>query len=293
MLLKNVSNRLIHNRIINNNNMKILRYFSTNNDNIILVNKNVNNNSNIASITLNRIDGKNSLSNNMLNELKKAIDNVNNDNNIRVLILNSTVPGIFCAGADLKERAKMPTNQVEEFVTKLRNTFNDFANLPFPTIALIEGAALGGGLELALACDIRIASNKAILGLPETSLAIIPGAGGTQRLPRLIGIGKAKELIYLSKRLTAAEALSIGLVNECIESDASLNKAFEIASIIAEKGPIAQKMAKLAIDKGIHMDINEALIHEKKCYNGVINTSDRTEGLLAFNEKRKPVYRNM
>jgi len=266
------------------------RRYLSNDDSVIIVNKNIEN-TNVASITLNRIDGKNSFSSGMLNELKNAIDAVSTDKSIRALILKSTVQGVFCAGADLKERATMPIDQVEEFVSKLRNTFTDFENLPFPTIAAIEGVALGGGLELALACDIRVASHKAILGLPETSLAIIPGAGGTQRLPRLVGIAKAKELIFLSKRLTALEALSIGLVTECVESDVS-KKAFEMAVSIAEKGPIAQRMAKLAIDKGIHMNINEALIHEKKCYNGVIHTQDRIEGLLSFKEKRKPNYQN-
>jgi methylglutaconyl-CoA hydratase len=287
MMIQNYRRILVNsNRCVNNS---IRRYLSTS-DNIILLNKC--NNTNIATISLNRFDGKNSLSNKMINELKNAIDNVNVDNNIRALILTSTVQGIFCAGADLKERLTMPDDQVEEFVSKLRSTFTDIENLPFPTIAAIEGVALGGGLELALACDIRIGGSKAILGLPETSLAIIPGAGGTQRLPRLLGIAKAKELIFLSKRLTAADALSIGLINEMVESENVLKKATEIAKEISEKGPIAQRMAKLAIDKGIHMSMNDALIHEKKCYSGVVKTHDRKEGLLAFKEKRKPIYLN-
>lgn len=278
--IRTSNRRLLSNNSSNNNN----------NENIILVNKC--NNTQIATISLNRIDGKNSLSDKMISELKKAIDSITVDSSIRALILNSTVQGIFCAGADLKERLIMPDDQVEEFVSKLRSTFTDIENLPFPTIAAIEGVALGGGLELALACDIRIAGSKAILGLPETSLAIIPGAGGTQRLPRLLGTAKAKELIFLSKRLTAAEALSIGLITEMVEADSVFKKATEIAEQIAEKGPIAQRMAKLAIDKGIHMDMNTALLHEKKCYSGVIKTLDRKEGLLAFKEKRKPKYLN-
>ena len=184
----------------------------------------------------------------------------------------------------------MPDDEVGAFVSSLRDSFTRIAQLPIPTIAVIDGVALGGGLELALACDIRLASEKALLGLPETSLAIIPGAGGTQRLTRLLGPSKAKELIFLSSRLSGKEAEQIGLVNFFAESATLSQRAEEIASTIIEKGPIAQKMAKKAIDSGIEVDLASGLEIEKQCYSQVIYTKDRKEGLLSFTEKRKPLY---
>ena len=137
----------------------------------------------------------------MLAELNETVAKVSSDKSARVVIISSNVSKVFCAGADLKERATMPENQIAGFVAQLRDSFQAVANIPVPVIAAIDGAALGGGLELALACDLRVASETSTLGLPETALAIIPGAGGTQRLPRLLGLGKAKELVFLAKRL--------------------------------------------------------------------------------------------
>jgi methylglutaconyl-CoA hydratase len=174
---------------------------------------------------------------------------------IRVLILDSKVDKVFCAGADLKERAKMSTDQVQRFVSDLRQTFTDLESLSIPTVSVINGVALGGGLEMALSTDIRIAGPLAKLGLPETKLAIIPGAGGTQRLPRLIGIARAKELIFTGRILGAKQASDIGLVNEFVEQGSVLDKALEISSSIIQGGPIALKMAKCAISKGMEMDL--------------------------------------
>ncbi len=167
-----------------------------------------------------------------------------------------------------------------------------FENIYCPTISVIDGACLGGGLELALCSDIRVATKSSTLGFPETSLAIIPGAGGTQRLPRLIGTSKAKELIYTGDKLTGEEAFKLGLVNH-VESDfeAAYQRALTIAQKIGEKGPIAIKAAKQAISFGVHMDIRSALEFEGACYEKTIKTKDRLEGLRAFAEKRKPVYK--
>ncbi len=244
----------------------------------------------LVQMILNRHNGKNSFSKKFLEDIGNAIQGFKNDKNIRVLIIKSNVPGVFCAGADLKERATMPESEVEGFVDKLRGTFTAIENLPFPTIAAIEGAALGGGLELAMSCDLRIAGTKALIGLPETSLAIIPGAGGTQRLPRIIGAAKAKELIFLSKKLNSTEAFNIGLITESVDEGKASNRANEIASAIAEKGPIAIRMAKKAINDGMQVDITSSFQVEKQCYAQVIKTNDRKEGLKAFIEKRKPQY---
>lgn len=173
----------------------------------------------------------------------------------------------------------------------LRSSFNELEQLPMPTIAAIEGAALGGGLEMALSCDFRIAGAKALLGCPETSLAIIPGAGGTQRLPRLIGLSKAKELIYTSRRIGAETAEKIGLVDYAVDENGALAKALELAREILPNGPIGVRMAKEAIAKGLEVDQVSGMAIERACYAQVIPTKDRMEGLQAFREKRKPSYK--
>lgn len=243
---------------------------------------------------LNRPQGKNSLSKRLLYELETFINLMKNDKKVRCIIISSSVPGVFCAGADLKERAKMKLDEVGPFVSRTRQIFNDIANLPVPVICAIDGVALGGGLEMALACDFRIAASNVKLGLVETKLAIIPGAGGTQRLPRIIGVSKAKELIYTAKVLDGDQAKSIGLVNESVkqnnEGNAAYKIALELAEEIAKNGPIAVRMAKLSIDGGIQVDIQSALKLEEECYSKVIPTKDRIEGLNAFKEKRTPKY---
>ena len=158
-------------------------------------------------------------------------------------------------------------------------------------IAAVNGIALGGGTELALACDIRIASENATMGLTETRLAIIPGAGGTQRLPRIIGRGKAKELIFTGRRVNAREALEIGLVNKVAQPGALMETCLEMASMICETGPVAITQAKYAINYGCEVDIHSGLAIESNAYWVTIPTEDRTEGLTAFREKRKPVYK--
>jgi methylglutaconyl-CoA hydratase len=183
----------------------------------------------------------------------------------------------------------MSAEEVDRFVHLLRTTFSDIAQLPVPVLACIEGTAVGGGLELALACDMRVATPGARLGLPETALAIIPGAGGTQRLPRLVGPARAKELIFTGRVVDGAEAARIGLVDYCVEDAAG--KCMEIARAILAKGPVAIRMAKQAIDGGLETDLQTGLALERACYAQVIPTKDRLEGLTAFREKRPPVYK--
>jgi methylglutaconyl-CoA hydratase len=220
----------------------------------------------------------------MLTELDESLSSLS----ARVLIVESSVDRVFCAGADLKERAQMNEREVSEFVTNLRSTFARLEKLEIPTIAVINGVALGGGLELALCCDFRYASETSVLGLPETSLAIIPGAGGTQRLPRLIGASKAKELIFTARKLSGNEAFDYGLVNGVSTDPKQL--ALNLARQILPNGPKAVQMAKNAIDYGLEQPIEGGLFVEKSCYAQIIPTEDRLEGLRAFREKRKPVY---
>uniref|UniRef100_A0A3P9K293 AU RNA binding protein/enoyl-CoA hydratase n=1 Tax=Oryzias latipes TaxID=8090 RepID=A0A3P9K293_ORYLA len=228
-------------------------------------------------------------------QMFEAVDDIKKNNKVRSVVLCSLVPGVFCAGADLKERAKMPQSEVGPFVSKARALITELGNLPVPVIAAIDGAALGGGLEMALACDIRIASNSAKLGLVETKLAIIPGAGGTQRLPRAIGVSLAKELIFAARVVDGQEASRLGLVNRCVEQnqsgDAAYLQALELAREINPQGPIAIRMAKLAINQGIEVDLSTGLAIEEACYAQVIPTKDRLEGLAAFKEKRRPNFR--
>ena len=245
----------------------------------------------ICTLTLNRPKAMNSLSLELLDALHGALDEVMFDPRVRCVIVTAAGERAFCAGADLKERAGMDENQVRRCVAQIRGVMDKVEALPMPTIAAVNGAALGGGTELALVCDLRVVADSAKMGLTETSLAIIPGAGGTQRLPRLIGRAKAKELIFTAKRVDAAECLTIGLANRVVPLGALLVEAKALAAEIVKNGPVALKAAKRAIDRGMEIDLASGLVLESTCYEMTIPTEDRVEGLTAFREKRKPVYK--
>lgn len=248
-------------------------------------------NKGVAVLTLNRQEAANALSLNMVHELRSIQQELRFNRNIRCVIVTGAGEKAFCAGADLKERAQMNETEVRQTVSLIREMINHFEQLPQPVICAINGGAFGGGLELALACDIRMAADTAKMGLTETSLAIIPGAGGTQRLPRLIGKGRAKELIYTAKCISAFEAEKIGLVEYVVPSEQLFDKAVQTANAIVENAPIAVSQAKIAIDRGLEVDLNTGLKLEQMAYDITIPTNDRLEGLKAFNEKRKPVYK--
>ncbi|WP_373896117.1 enoyl-CoA hydratase [Virgibacillus natechei] len=245
----------------------------------------------IAFITLNRPQAANAMSKTLLDELNQTISKVDQDKSIYCTIITGSGEKAFSAGADLKERRGMSDEQVIEAVQYIGSTISSIERMRMPVIAALNGVAFGGGLELALACDLRIASDHTKMGLTETSLAIIPGAGGTQRLPRLIGLGKAKRLIYTAKSLEADEALTIGLVESVVQADALLNETIRLAKTIAMNGPVALRQAKTAIDKGMQTDVSTALTLEHLSYKETIPTNDRLEGLAAFKEKRKPEYK--
>ncbi len=242
-------------------------------------------------LTLNRPKVMNSINLDLLTAIGKEIDVLKTSREFRALIITGAGEKAFCAGADLKERATLPPEQVNRFILTIRNLLTDIQRLPIPVISAVNGIALGGGTEIALASDIRIASDTASMGLTETRLAIIPGGGGTQRLPRIIGVAKAKELIFTGRRVDAKEALDIGLVNAVVSPDRLLEKALEMADMMAQTGPIALEMAKFAIDAGIETDLATGLTIESNAYRVTIPTQDRIEGLTAFKEKRKPVYK--
>jgi enoyl-CoA hydratase/carnithine racemase len=245
----------------------------------------------VALLTLNRPEVMNSFNFTMLYALKEQIDALRFNPDIRVVIITGSGQKAFCAGADLKERADLDEHKVKEFIFTIRNLFTSIEYLNKPVIAAINGVALGGGTELCLACDIRISGITASMGLTETRFAIIPGAGGTQRLPRLIGRGKAKELIFSGRRVDAREALQIGLVNKICDQEVLLDQCREMAAMICEAGPIAIEQAKYAINYGLETDLHTGLGIESNAYWVTIPTQDRLEGLAAFREKRKPVYK--
>jgi enoyl-CoA hydratase/carnithine racemase len=245
----------------------------------------------IATFTLNRPEIMNSFNFALLRTLRQAVDEVRFNPDVRVLIITGAGEKAFCAGADLKERITLSPSEVKQFIYTICTLFTNIELLNKPVIAAVNGVALGGGTELALSCDIRIASDTASLGLTETRLAIIPGAGGTQRLPRLVGMGKAKELILTGRRVDAKEALAIGLVNKICEPSKLMDTAREMAAMICECGPIAIEQAKYAINAGMQTDIHTGMAIESNAYWITIPTEDRLEGLAAFREKRKPAYK--
>ncbi len=242
-------------------------------------------------LTLNRPEVMNSFNFAMLRKLREKVEAIQWDPEVRVLVITGAGDKAFCAGADLKERATLPEDQVRQFIFTIRNLFTFIEFMNKPVIGAVNGIALGGGTELALACDIRIASESATMGLTETRLAIIPGAGGTQRLPRLVGKGKAKELIFTGRRVDAKEALAIGLVNKVAPAGRLIDECLEMASMICEAGPVAIGQAKYAVNYGCEVDLQSGLAIESNAYWVTIPTEDRLEGLTAFREKRKPVYK--
>jgi len=245
----------------------------------------------IVTLTLNRTEVMNSFNFALLLALKEEIDDLQFSTEVRVIIITGAGEKAFCSGADLKERITLTPVQVKKYIYTIRNLFTSIEQLNKPVIAGINGVALGGGTELALASDIRIASTNASMGLTEARLAIIPGGGGTQRLPRLVGKGKAKELIFTGQRVGAKEALSIGLVNKICEPEALMDECNKMANMICETGPIAIEQAKYAINYGLETDLGTGLAIESNAYWICIPTEDRLEGLAAFREKRKPVYK--
>ena len=244
----------------------------------------------IAILTLMRAEAANALSIQMLHEMNEALETIQYDRSVRVVIVTGDGEKAFCAGADLKERNGMSEEQVRQTVALIGKTISHFETLAQPVIAALNGVAFGGGLELALACDIRIASTNVKLGLTETALGIIPGAGGTQRLPRLIGVGKAKELIYTARRLSADEAFTYGIVEHVVAPQELVVKAKALAAEMAKNAPLSLIQAKTAINQGMQTDIATGLQIESLAYSRLLYTEDRLEGLKAFQEKRAPLY---
>jgi enoyl-CoA hydratase/carnithine racemase len=238
--------------------------------------------------TINGESRRNVLTRTMVAELALHVGRASRaDRSVRAVVLTGAGTKAFCAGADLKERATMSDGDVYVFLDALKTTFRAIELSDCVFIAFVNGAAFGGGAELALSCDLRVMDEAAEMGLTEVKLGIIPGGGGTQRLPRLIGKGAAKDLILTGRRVGADEASSLGLVNRVGDID----DAMHLAKNIVENAPIAVALAKHAIDEGQHLDLDSGLALEHQFYQRTLGTEDRLEGLKAFAEKRLPSFK--
>jgi enoyl-CoA hydratase/3-hydroxyacyl-CoA dehydrogenase len=244
----------------------------------------------IATITMNRPEALNALNDKVLRELKEAITQVRNDPNVRVVIMTGQGPA-FVAGADIRVMLAKNLSEIREFTQFGQGVMRDIEKLEKPVIAAINGFALGGGLELALACDIRLASTEARMGLPEVGLGIFPGFGGTQRTPRLIGKGQACELIFTGDHIGAEEAARIGLVNRVVAPQQLIPEARRLAKRIASRGPIAVRRAKAAINQTLQTDLDSGLAFELEAVARTFGTEDQQEGMTAFLERRKPEFK--
>jgi enoyl-CoA hydratase len=247
---------------------------------------------NIAVITINRPKALNALNSETLVELEMVIDSLAKARDIYAVVLTGSGEKAFVAGADISEMKDLSGMEGREFGILGNRVFRKIETLEKPVIAAINGFALGGGCELSMACDIRIASVKAKFGQPEVSLGITPGFGGTQRLPRLVGIGMAKELIYTGKIINAEEAFRIGLVNKVVEIENLMIEAMKMANAIAAQAPIAVNLCKSSINRGMQCDIETALMYESEVFGACFSTEDQKEGITAFSEKREKSFKN-
>ena len=241
----------------------------------------------IGVLTIDREKALNALNSEVLTELDAAIDAIDLDAT-RCLIITGAGEKSFVAGADIGEMSGLTKAEGEAFGKKGNDVFRKIETLPIPVIAAVNGFALGGGCELSLACDIRIASENAVFAQPEAGLGITPGFGGTQRLARTIGIGKAKEMLYTCGRVKAPEALQLGLVNAVYPAEQLMEEAMKLAGKIAANAPIAVRACKKAVGDGIHLDMDSALVVEEKLFGSCFETEDQRNAMTAFVEKRKP-----
>ena len=242
-------------------------------------------------VTLNRPDRLNALSRQLVAELGQEARAASALRAVQAVVVTGAGDKAFSAGADLKERQTMTLDDVRDFLALYRASFGELDRCAKPVVAALNGVAFGGGLEVALCCDLRVADPAARMGLTETRLGIIPGAGGTQRLPRLIGVARAKDLILTGRHVGAQEALLLGLVNRVSEPGRSVEAAVALAAQCAQGAPIALARALEAIDRGTDGPFESGLDVERECYAATLLTKDREEGIAAFNEKRKPVFR--
>jgi enoyl-CoA hydratase len=246
----------------------------------------------LAWVELHRPQALNALNKEVFETLGRILDQIAADDHVRAVILTGSGEKAFAAGADVEELNSLNTIAAGDFALAAYATQEKLSGLPKATIAALNGFTLGGGCELAMCCDLRIASEKARLGQPEINLGIIPGGGGTQRLSRLVGIAKAKELIFTGRIISAQEALNLGLVNMIVKPEELLDTAKKLALEIAGKSGPAIALAKRSIDEGVEMSLCGALHYEIECFAQCFSTEDHQEGIGAFLEKRAPGFRH-
>jgi len=245
----------------------------------------------VATLTLDRPAALNAINAALVRDLRGACLELEADDEVRVLVVRGAGERAFSVGADLKERRGMGVPETQKLRAELVRAFRSLNALSIPTVAAVQGWALGGGFELALCCDLIVASEDARFGLTEVTLGIIPGGGGTQLLPRLIGKSRAKLLIYTGRRIEAAEAERIGIVVRVVPRPELEAAAMALAEEIGDNAPISLRQAKKAIEAGYHLDLDSAFAFEAEVYNATLFSEDRLEGLRAFAERRKPEYR--
>jgi enoyl-CoA hydratase/carnithine racemase len=241
-------------------------------------------------VTLNRPDVRNALSRDVNLKLQDIAHSFEQREDVRVVVLTGAGDKAFCAGADLKERKGIPADEAAPYINAISGAIESWGEIKVPTVCLMNGSAYGGGLELAMACDFRILVEGAEVGLTEVRLGIMPGAGGSQRLPRLVGEARAKELILLGRRITAARAKEIGLVTDVVARDKLKEAGAALLADLALCAPLSVAAAKSAIERGYGKPISEGLEIERECYERTLFSEDRDEGLLAFAEGRPPKY---
>lgn len=240
-------------------------------------------------LRINRPDALNALNSSLLEELSLSFTQLSQDAAVRVLVLTG-VGKAFVAGADIREMESMEAVQGEAFGRLGSRVFRQLEQLPFPVVAAVNGFALGGGCELAMSCDIRIASTRAVFGQPEVGLGITAGFGGTQRLPRLVGLAMAAELLYTGRKVQADEAQRIGLVNRVVSPDDLERECAELARLIASQAPIAVRLTKQGIQRGLQADLDTAMSIENSLFGLCFSTQDQKEGMGAFLAKRQPNF---
>jgi len=245
----------------------------------------------LAMLTFNRPKALNAISTELLNEFSNILDEISANEAIRVLILTGSGEKAFVAGADITELAKLNALQAKNFSTEGHRTIGKLQNLPIPVIAAVNGYALGGGAEIALASDFIYASENAVFGLPEITLGIIPGFGGTQRLTRLLGLNRAKEMIFTGKMIKSDEAQTIGMVNKVCAPDKLWEEVVKTAKIIAGKGAVSLRAAKQVINNGVNVDITRGCQMETDAFALCMASEDASEGTNAFLEKRAPEFK--
>lgn len=244
----------------------------------------------IGYITINRPEALNALSSQVLADLNEVLDQVENSEDIRVVIVTGSGEKAFVAGADIKEMDLMSPIQAFEYMTFANNTFTRLSDLRQPTIAVLNGYALGGGMELALSTDIRIGYEKTVVGFPEVGLGIIPGFAGTQRMSRLIGTSRTKELIFTARTVKGQEAYELGILNKLVSVEELLSSAEELAAAMIKNAPLALEKAKHVIQVGSELPLKNAIRLETEAEALLFSTEDKVEGMRAFVEKRKPVF---